>query len=79
MFPFDPPESFRKPKVFWCFQGGQKGTLRRKGLNEELSIDPSLEFCDHNYCENFAKIQKNFMLSPCFDNIWESRIYDIYA
>ena len=32
MFPFDPPENIRKPKVFWCFQGYQKGTLRRKGL-----------------------------------------------
>ena len=32
MFPFDPPENIRKPKVFWCFQGDQKGTLGRKGL-----------------------------------------------
>ena len=27
MFPFD------LPKVFWCFQGDQKGTLGRKGLD----------------------------------------------
>ena len=32
LFPFDPPENIRKPKVFWCFQGDQKGTLGRKGL-----------------------------------------------
>ena len=33
MFPFDPPENIRKPLVFWCFQGDQKGTLGRKGLS----------------------------------------------
>ena len=33
MFPFDPPENIRKPKVFWCFQGDQKRTLGRKGFN----------------------------------------------
>ena len=33
MFPFDPPENIRKPLVFWCFQGGQKGTLGSKRLN----------------------------------------------
>ena len=33
MFPFDPPENIRKPKVFRCFQGDQKGTLGSKGLN----------------------------------------------
>ena len=33
MFPFDPRENIRKPKVFCCFQGDQKGTLGRKGLN----------------------------------------------
>ena len=32
MFPFDPPENIRKPKVFWCFQGDQNGTLGSKGL-----------------------------------------------
>ena len=30
IFTFDPPESIRKPKVFWCFQGDQKGTLESK-------------------------------------------------
>ena len=33
MFPFDPPEKIRKPKVFRCFQGDQKGTLGSKGLS----------------------------------------------
>ena len=28
----NPPENIRKPKVFWCFQGDQRGTLDRKGL-----------------------------------------------
>ena len=36
MFPFDPPENIRKPKVFLCFQGDQKETLGRKGLSENL-------------------------------------------
>ena len=35
MFPFDPPENIRKPKVFLCFQGDQKGTLGSKGLAKE--------------------------------------------
>ena len=34
LFPFDPPENIRKPLVFWCFQGDQKGTLERKPLTE---------------------------------------------
>ena len=33
MFSFDPRENIRKPKVFCSFQGDQKGTLGRKGLN----------------------------------------------
>ena len=32
MSSFDPPENIRKPKVFLCFQGDQKGTSGRKGL-----------------------------------------------
>ena len=32
MFPFDPLENIRKPKIFWCFHGYQKGTLGRKRL-----------------------------------------------
>ena len=36
MFPFDPPENIRKPKVFWCFQGDQKGTLGSKGLTVDF-------------------------------------------
>ena len=32
MFPFNPPENIRKPKVFWCFQGDQRGSLGSKGL-----------------------------------------------
>ena len=32
MFPFDSPENIRKPLVFWCFQGNQKRTLRRKRI-----------------------------------------------
>ena len=33
MFPFDTPENVRKPPVSRGFQGDQKGTLGRKGLN----------------------------------------------
>ena len=36
MFPFDSPENIRKPKVFCCFQGDQKGTLGRKELINDL-------------------------------------------
>ena len=32
MLPFDPSENIRKPLVFKCFQGDQKGALVRKGL-----------------------------------------------
>ena len=34
MFPIDPPENIRKVKIFWCYQGDQKGTSGRKGLRE---------------------------------------------
>ena len=30
MFPFDPPENIRKPKVLQCFKGDQKKTLEKK-------------------------------------------------
>ena len=36
MFPFDPPENNRKPLVFCCFQGDQKGILGKKGLRRIL-------------------------------------------
>ena len=36
MFPFDPSENIKKPKVFWCFQRDQKGTLGRKRLNKKV-------------------------------------------
>ena len=39
MFPYDPPENIRKPKVFCCFQGDQKGTLGRKGLFAVFAIN----------------------------------------
>ena len=32
MFPFDPPENIRKPKIFCCFQGDQKGKLVKREL-----------------------------------------------
>ena len=32
MFPSDPPEKIRKPKVFLCFQRDQKETLERNGV-----------------------------------------------
>ena len=35
MFPFDPPEIIRKPKVFLYFQGDQKGKLGTKGLKTQ--------------------------------------------
>ena len=38
MFPFHPPENVRKPKVFCCFQGDQKGTLGSKGLRLVYSV-----------------------------------------
>ena len=41
MFPFDPPENIRKPKVFLCFQEDRKGTLGNKGLINPLKkINP---------------------------------------
>ena len=40
MFLFDPSENIRNSLVFWCFQGDQKGTLERKGLNHLGSMFP---------------------------------------
>ena len=45
MFPFDLPENIRKSKVFWYFQGDQKGTLGRKGSNSSLQF--SIEGISH--------------------------------
>ena len=55
MFPFDPPENIRKPKVFSCFQGDQKGTLGRKGLNtsEIIKFDKIINFA--LFPRSFAK------------------------
>ena len=33
MFPYEPPENNRKPKVFWCFQGDLKGNFGTKTYN----------------------------------------------
>ena len=35
-FLLNPTENIRKPKVYWCFQGDQKRTLQRKGLQIEI-------------------------------------------
>ena len=43
MFPFDPPEKIRKPLVFLCFQGDQKGTLGSKGLRSTKPKKTSLK------------------------------------
>ena len=48
MFPFDPPENIRKPLVFGCFQGDQKGTLERKGL---MSIFPEVNHFSQILCQ----------------------------
>ena len=37
IFPFDALENIGKPKFFWYFHGGQKGTLGRKGLKPDIS------------------------------------------
>ena len=37
---FDPPENLKKPKVFQCLQGDQKGTLVRKGLTRFRPMFP---------------------------------------
>ena len=39
---FDSPENIGKPKIFWCFQGDQKGTLGRKGLISNYFWFPSV-------------------------------------
>ena len=54
MFPFDPPENIRKPKIF-CFQGDQMGTLGSKGLRyfeyffrnmQEIQLDSHVKLLD---------------------------------
>ena len=52
---FDPPENIRKPKVFWCFQGDQKGTLGSKGLSFSSNISDKYfagrrKFAQRNIC-----------------------------
>ena len=73
MFPFDPPENIRKPKVF-CFQGDQKGTLGSKGLipslrktygshsNVFIYSHPQV----HTFCQ-FSKIENFFKIIPLVD------------
>ena len=39
MCPFDPLENIKKPKVFGCFQGFQKGTLRKKSVKKDVKED----------------------------------------
>ena len=58
MFPFDPPENIRKPLVFWCFQGDQKGTLGRKGLI-------LLTYFDHNFRKPESAIPEPFFMTTC--------------
>ena len=51
MFLFDPPENFRKPKVFRCFPGDQKGTLGRKVLMKDyVNFIDWLNFIDYVLC-----------------------------
>lgn len=33
MFPYYTPENVRKPGVFWCFHGAQKGKIGLKWVN----------------------------------------------
>ena len=61
MFPFDPPENIRKPKVFWCFQGDQKGTLGSKGL-KLIGKHLSLTYCSIKEWRTNLKVVKNLLL-----------------
>ena len=37
-----PRENIRKPKLFWCFQGDQKGSLGKNGLNAGWELTQTL-------------------------------------
>ena len=52
IFSFNPPENIRILKVFWCFQGDQRGTLGRKGLKE-------IGICCINIIINYLSTQLN--------------------
>ena len=68
MFPFDPPKNITKPKVFWCFQGDQKGTYGKKGLTYLGPVFPlyrgyieglALMFCKKVFWEISQNPQEN--------------------
>ena len=56
MFPFDPPENIRKPLVFWCFQGDQKGTFERKRLIMVVNLERWLEEYIHIFEKYFRDV-----------------------
>ena len=52
MFPFDSPKNIREPNVFWCFQGDQKGTLGRNGINNELNDWDFWKILSNVFCDS---------------------------
>ena len=50
MLPFDPSENIRNPKVFWGFQGDQKGILGRKMLKENYALFKIYFGCTDLFC-----------------------------
>ena len=59
MFPFNLPENSRKPLIFWCFQGVEKGCLGNEWVNLSwiqtfTKLWKNIPFADthlHSICE----------------------------
>ena len=81
MFSFNPPEN-RKPLVFWCFQGNQKGTLGRKVLKVECKgkLIYSSHFREWSHAKCFA-IKKNAVFSSCWfvQFVWHVKLTEQYS
>ena len=79
MSSFDPPENIKKPLVFWCFQGDQKGTLGKKGLKVIYSNVISWFIrciLSDLHSKKFSLYSKEFsaILEKLFSKTWRNQV-----
>ena len=72
MFSFDLSENIRKPLVFWCFQGDQKGILGRKELKNIASIYTFTALFMTTSLQKFVNIPHGFIMLAIwhFMSLW---------
>ena len=79
MVPFDPPENTRKPKIFWCFKGDQKGTLGRKRSRcQKRFISKNWESFSHFINFYYLILRKKCPYSEFFWSVF-SRIWTEFS